>query len=270
MSQPPEIFRRGPIALAALACAIGLLASGRGPDGSDEPTLEQTRLSMSKWIETQQIISKERNDWQQGKEILNSRLDLVRTEASSLDQSIREAQGRIADTQQKHDELRAESAKLEALSAQLSEAVDGLEGELRRLHPSLPEPVQTKIQPLYERMPADDAAKTRVSVAERFQNVLGILTEVTKTSTDITVNFEVRTLSDGKPSEVRALYVGLTSAYYVNANGEAGIGQPSASGWKWEPSKLISDDVARAFDILQGTHTPDFVPLPVKLPAKLP
>ena len=34
------------------------------------PTLDETRLTLSKWIETQQIISKERNDWQQGKEIL--------------------------------------------------------------------------------------------------------------------------------------------------------------------------------------------------------
>jgi hypothetical protein len=137
---------------------------------------------------------------------------------------------------------------------------------LRRLHPSLPEPVQAKIQQLYERMPADEAALARVSVAERFQNVLGILTEITKASSDITVNFEVRTLSDGKPSEVRALYVGLTSAYYVNASGEAGIGSPTTSGWTWEPSKQIADDLLTAFDILQAKHSPAFVPLPVKLP----
>jgi flagellar motility protein MotE (MotC chaperone) len=266
MSQQPRFFRRGSIAIAALACAVGLLASGRVPQGSDEPTLEEARLTMSKWMETQQIISKERSDWQQGKEILNGRLELVRKEASTLDQSIRESQQRIAETDQKRDELRAESAKLEALGAQLAEAVTQLEGELRRLRPSLPEPVQAKIQQLYERMPADEAALARVSVAERFQNVLGILTEITKASSDITVNFEVRTLSDGKPSEVRALYVGLTSAYYVNANGEAGIGAPSESGWKWEPSKAIADDLLTAFDILAAKHSPAFVPLPVKLP----
>jgi len=219
MTQQPRFFQRASIALAALACGMGLLASGRVPLGSDEPTLEEARLSMSKWMETQQIISKER-----------------------------------------------ESAQLKALGTQLAEALTQLEGELRRLHPSLPEPLQAKIQQLYERMPADEAALARVSVAERFQNVLGILTEITKASSDITINFEVRTLSDGKPSEVRALYVGLTSAYYVNANGEAGIGAPSASGWKWEPSKTIADDLLTALDILAAKHSPAFVPLPVKLP----
>jgi hypothetical protein len=250
--------------LAALTCALGLTSSGGGAE--DGPTLEETRLSMSKWIETQQIISRERNEWQQGKEILAGRLDLVRREAMTLDQGIREAQGKIAETEARRDELRAESAKLEALGTQLSGAVLGLEGELRKLQPSLPEPIRTRIQPLFERMPADEAALARVSIAERFQNVLGILNELNKASTEITVDFEVRTLSDGKPSEVKAIYVGLTQAYYVNAKGEAGIGRPSAEGWKWEPSKAIADDVLATFDILQGKHSPEFVPLPVKFP----
>jgi len=251
------------ITMAALACALGLTSSGGEAEG---PTLEETRLSMSKWIETQQIISKERNEWQQGKEILAGRLELVRKETSTLDQGIRAAQAQIAETEQKRDDLRAESGKLEAQAAHMAESAEALEAQLRKLYPSLPEPVQTRIAPLYQRIPADEAAKARVSLAERFQNVLGILNEVNKASTEITVSFEVRTLSDGKPSEVKAIYVGLTQAYYVNAKGEAGIGRPTSEGWKWEPSEAVASDVLAAFEILQGKHTPEFVPLPVKLP----
>ena len=225
---------RTPITFAALAGALGLLVSGRSV--TEEPTLEETRISLGKWIETQQIISRERNDWQQGKEILLGRLELVRKETSTLDQGIRAAQARIAET------------------------------ELRRLHPALPEPVQAKIQLFFQRMPADAAALARVSLAERYQNVLAILNELDKASGEFTINFEVRTLSDGKPSEVKAIYVGLTQAYYVNAKGEAGIGRPSPEGWKWEPAPAISGEVLLAFEILQGKHTPEFVPLPVKLP----
>src|SRR4030095_6383145 len=71
-----------PITIAALAGALGLRGSGRAV--SEDPSLEEARLTMSKWIETQQIISKERNDWQQGKEILLGRLELVRKETSTL------------------------------------------------------------------------------------------------------------------------------------------------------------------------------------------
>jgi hypothetical protein len=47
---------------------------------------------MGKWIETQQILSKERNEWQQGKEILLGRLELVKKEVASLEEKIAEAQ----------------------------------------------------------------------------------------------------------------------------------------------------------------------------------
>jgi len=229
---------RTPITIAALAGALGLLVSGRSV--TEGPTLEETRISLGKWIETQQIISRERNDWQQGKEILLGRLELVRKETSTLDQGIRAAQARIAETELKRDELLAEDARLAAQGARLAETALALETELRKLHPALPEPVQAKIQLFFQRMPADAAALARVSLAERFQNVLAILNELDKASGEFTINFEVRTLSDGKPSEVKAIYVGLTQAYYVNAKGEAGIGRPSPEGWKWEPAPATS------------------------------
>src|SRR5262249_34744907 len=55
-------------------------------------SLEETRLTMSKWIETQQIISKERKDWQQGKDILVGSLEVVKQEISSLDDKIKKAE----------------------------------------------------------------------------------------------------------------------------------------------------------------------------------
>ncbi len=57
-------------------------------------SLEETRIMMGKWIETQQIISKERKDWQQGKEILQGRLELVKKEVGTLEEKIKQAQAR--------------------------------------------------------------------------------------------------------------------------------------------------------------------------------
>jgi hypothetical protein len=139
-----------------------------------------------------------------------------------------------------------------------------MEAEVRKLFKSMPEPIQTKLLPLSQRIP-EDASNTRVSAAERFQNVLGILNELNKANNEITVAYEVHTLAGGKPSEVQAIYVGLAQAYYVSASGEAGIGRPTADGWKWEPSKAVAGDVSTALEILQGKHTPVFVALPVKL-----
>ncbi len=257
-----------------LAAALALLPAGGPPaatathpadDETPPPTLAETRLALEKWIETQQIISRERKDWQQGREILQGRLELVRKEVATLEEQITEAQTGVAEADRKRAELLAEDAQLQAAGSQLSAAVGRMEGEVRRLFAQVPEPITTRLQPLFERMPLDEAAKARVAVAERFQNVLGILNELNKANNEITVSYEVRTLSDGRLAEVRVLYVGLAQAYYVSARGEAGIGRATADGWTWEPFDAVAAEVLQALEIIQGKQPPAFVPLPVTL-----
>lgn len=238
--------------------------TGNADNLSSPPTLEETRLAMDKWIETQQIISKERKDWQQGKEILLGRLELVKKEIATLEEKTRQAESSVTEANKKRNELIVENNQFKAAGEQLTAAVITMEGEVRRLFNLLPEPVKTKLQPLYQRIP-EDPAKTNVSTAERFQNVLGILNELNKANNEIFVSYEVHNLANGKPSEVKTIYVGLAQAYYVSARGEAGIGRPSDGGWKWESSEDIARDVLMALEILEGKHSPAFVHVPVKL-----
>lgn len=261
--------RSGPaLATLLLVAAAGAAVSAAMPapqdGGGTPPTLEETRLVMEKWIQTQQTISKERKDWQQGKDILLGRLELVKQEVLSLEKRIQDADASAKEAARKRDALLAENDELKATGARLLEAVTVMEHEVKRLWKTLPDPIQTRVQLLYQRIP-EDAAKSRVSAAERFQNVLGILNEVNKANSELTVNYEVHTLADGKPSEVKALYVGLAQAYFVSAKGEAGIGRPTPDGWQWEASTTIGNKVLLALEIMQGKQTPAFVPLPVKI-----
>lgn len=253
--------------LVALACLAALAVAqdaAPAPAVQPAPTLEETRLSLGKWIETQQIISRERNDWQQGREILQDRVALVKKEIATLQEAIAKAQSGVHDSDARREELRAENEQLKTAGAQLVTAVQGMEGEIRKLYPSLPDPIQIRLQPLFQRIPAE-GVETHVSAAERFQNVLGILNELNKANNDIAVSYEVRTMADGRTAEVKVIYVGLAQAYYVSARGEAGIGRPSADGWVWEPAPAVAADVLTALEILQGKQSPAFVPLPVKL-----
>src|SRR5262245_44148836 len=91
--------RRHAAALPALGAAalLGLTAAAtRGEqDGSPAEAatrLEETRLAMGKWIETQQILTRERSEWQHGKEVLLGRLELVKQDIAPLQQKIREAE----------------------------------------------------------------------------------------------------------------------------------------------------------------------------------
>jgi len=228
-------------------------------------TLDETRLTLNKWIETQQIISKERNDWQQGKEILQGRVELVGKEVGVLKDRIAQSELAVAESNKKRDELVADLDQLKAVTAQLSDAVTTMEGQVRKLAKLMPEPVSTKLLPLMQRIPADPT-NTRVSTAERFQNVLGILNELNKANSEISVSYEIRTLADGSSSEVQVFYVGLAQAYYISPRGLAGIGHPTEDGWKWESaSAATSNQIMQALEIIQGKQTPSFVPLPISI-----
>ena len=73
-------------------------------------TLEETRLALGKWIETQQIISRERNDWQQSKEVLLGRLEVVKQEIELLEKKIDEAEDAVADADRKEYQLLAQNS----------------------------------------------------------------------------------------------------------------------------------------------------------------
>ncbi|MDO8349122.1 MAG: DUF3450 family protein [Planctomycetota bacterium] len=253
-----------PTRTAALVLFLAVPALAQGGEPATAATIDDTRVTMGKWIETQQILAKERKDWQQGKEILVDRIDLLKKEIASLEDKIKLATAAAELASQKRSALVAETDQLVVIDARLVAAVAGMEDEVRRLFPSLPESLQTKVAVLFQRMPMPTTTM-RLSASERFQNVLVILGEVNKQNSEITVDQEVRTMPDGKRTEVQALYAGLGQAWYVSPAGNAGVGRPAADGWKWEPRAAIARQVRAAVEILQGKQTPAFVPLPVKL-----
>jgi len=227
-------------------------------------TPDSARASLAKWVETQQLISRERQDWQQGKQILQSRIDAVTGEIAVLQERLAETRRTAAEANDKKAGEVAENATLKAAAAELSTRVSGLESGLRTLQARLPEPLLQKVKPLYDRMPADGGA-TSVSLAERYQNVVGILNEVGKFNGDITMVTEVRALSDGKPAEVRTVYVGLAQAYFVSPKGDAGVGRPGASGWEWTVARELAPQIEQAVEVLQNKAKPQFVSLPVNV-----
>jgi len=135
-----------------------------------------------------------------------------------------------------------------------------LEGALRSLAIRFPEPLL-----LRSAASGQDARRPGAHqgvAGGTLQNVVGILNEANKFDNDISMNAEVRTLSDGAPSEVRVVYVGLGQAYFVSAKGEAGIGRPGPDGWHWEIDRSIAPSVAQVVEILQAKSKPKLVPLP--------
>lgn len=228
------------------------------------PTLDGARGTLDKWVETQQILSREKKDWLQARELLTSRIQLVKDEIAQLRQKVDENHKSEQDFQKFRSESVGERDAVKTVSAELATEAAALEGKVRSLYKALPESMRDKVQPLYDRMPLNPET-AKVTVAERYQNVLGILNEMNRLNGEITVASEIRSLSDGKPSEVKTIYLGLGQAWYLSARGEAGVGRPGPDGWKWQPAPQVAADVGRVLEILQNKASPKFIPLPVTI-----
>jgi hypothetical protein len=159
-----------------------------------------------------------------------------------------------------------ENNKLKSASEELIGIVAKLEAKTIELNRQLPDPIRERIKPVSQLLP-DDPNDTQLSLAQRFQNVIGVLNEVNKFNLEITVTSERRTIAGGKEAEVTALYVGLGQAYYTGAKGTiAGVGRPSSEeGWNWVGANDQADKIADAVAILKNEMVAGFVPLPVKI-----
>lgn len=251
--------------IAILGVAAGLLASQPGvAQEAASDSVRSARDALSQWVETQQIISKERKDWQQGKEVLEERIALLESEIQGVESKISEFSSTVDEVDSQRRELVAERQSLELASTELRGSIDVLEKKTRELVPALPEVLRSRLEPLIRRIP--EGSETQLTLSQRFQSVIGILNEVNKFNRDITITSELRELKSGKTAEVETLYIGLGTAYYVTADASfAGIGRPTSSGWEWSDASALAPDISRTIKIFKNEDIPAYVPLPVNI-----
>jgi FtsZ-binding cell division protein ZapB len=247
---------------------LTLFAFGTLQSWADEMTenpVENTRAALEQWVETQRIISKEKKDFALAQEMLKERVELIQNEIDSLKTKIDDAQDSITQADVKRQELMDENDKLKSAAASLDSIISLFEQRTQRLLARLPDPIVERVKPLSQRIPKDPS-DTKLSMAERFQNIIGILNEVNKFNRDITVTSEVREFDDGSSKEVTALYVGIAQGYYVDNNATAaGVGFAGEDGWQWQSADESAADIAHAIAILKNEEVAAFVPMPIEI-----
>jgi FtsZ-binding cell division protein ZapB len=230
------------------------------------PMIDSTRETIAKWVETKQLISKEKTEWVAGKDVLGERVRLAEAETASVKDKLKEIELAVAEAQKKRDELSAENEKLKATGEKVKARIVALENKLRPLLKTFPDPLKEKLKPILARFP-EDSEKSTASLAERLQNVLGLVDQGNAFNSAITSVKELRTFPDGTRAEVTTVYLGLAQAYYTNSEGTlAGVGHPGPDGWVWKPENAQGKKILMAVHILEGKEKmATFIDLPVKI-----
>lgn len=233
--------------------------------GEEAEKIESTRQAMEKWVETRRIISQEKRDLKLAKEMLNERIELVQQEIESLRGKIKEAEESIAEADKKREDMIEENEKLKQASSSLVGVTDSLENRIKKLLSRIPDPIRERVKPLSQRLP-DDQKDTKLSVAQRFQNIVGILNEVDKFNREVSAHSEVRSLSNGSSVEVTAMYLGIGQGYYSSADGSvAGVGSAGEDEWVWQEDNAAGGQIKDTISILKNEKAATFVQLPAQI-----
>ncbi len=257
-----QYFYVRPVAkMVCIFLAIGLACS----EVISAQTIDDTRKMIEQWVETQRVISKEKHDLKLAKEMLRERIALVQSEIDSLREKIKDTEKTIAEADKKREDLVQENDQLKEVSDMLKEKVSPLEIRTNGLIRRLPDPLQDRVKPLSSRIPSNPE-ETKLSLSQRFQNVVGVLNELNKSSLEIPVVSEVRDLPNGDSAEVTAIYLGIGHGYYVGKNNTiAGMGTPGEDGWEWKPINDYTGQISEAVSILNNESVASFVQVPVEI-----
>jgi septal ring factor EnvC (AmiA/AmiB activator) len=144
-----KIYRRMGVILLAVV-AFGLAAEPVARN-----SIENVRGVIEQWVQTQQLISKEKQDWALEREMLDERIKLVEHEIASLREKIGQAEQSISDADKKRAELVTENDKLKDAGEALKGIVTKLEARTFALNKRLPDPIRERIKPLSQRLPED-------------------------------------------------------------------------------------------------------------------
>lgn len=239
-----------------------LLAAVLAVSARAETPLNEARSTLEKWVETRQLTSKARADWQADKETLEQTVALFGRELKS----VAEQMSKVSTNNVQVDKERAEA---EALKKSATESLDRarkfaaeIEIKLTKLIPQLPAPLQEIIKPLLNKLPT--SVDTKMSAAERLQIIVGILGEMDKFNNAVSLFSEKRKNPQGEEVAVETVYVGLGAAYFVNEAGNfAGVGTPGSNGWEWTTKPEIAPAVRDVIRIYRNEHPARFVALPV-------
>ena len=258
---------------ALLACLLALLSAGSSQaqtPAADKDYLQLSRELLNKYYETEKLLGQEQADWRLGKELLQSRVDLMEAQLKELVTKTADENSKITESDTERLKLDTQNQELAKTQTLQLDAVEKLEARVRKLWPLLPEILQTKVRGQYERMPAANLTRAdiKASIGERFLAVLAVLNEATKFHSEVTVVNERRKLANGQELEVETIYFGLGIGYFAGAdptNPIAGMLVPGAEGWEVIEIPEAAVQVADTIAMYKSAKLAEFVPLPVKI-----
>ncbi|HQW29773.1 MAG TPA: DUF3450 family protein [Verrucomicrobiales bacterium] len=224
------------------------------------PGAVEVQSKLEQWVKTRQLISEEASDWATEKATLAQLNEVRKRESEQLDEFVKAAGQRVNEIAGKRAAFVKEESDLKAWRSELEKRLTELASQLAPLLPRFPPPLREKIEESLLRIESPDPD---APLQNRTRDVLLVLQSYLDFQNTFTVYSDVREI-EGARREIDILYLGMTQAWYVDAEGKhSGYGYPTDTGWQWAEDATIAARVRAAIEIQTKRATAAFVELPI-------
>lgn len=227
---------------------------------AEDAAVVELRETISKVVDTEARISKEKSDWEARKASMAELLALHRRELELLAEELDKAGGSADEYQARRDAALAEIERLKEAREAVREAVAGVRPRMLKLAQRFPQPLAEETEGDRLRL---ETWRREEEPRPALQAILAMVGAAEQFNRRITRSIEVR-----GNREVEVLYLGLARGYYADRSGNAGVGVPAADGWKWSERPELATEIASAFDHLDRKRPPELVELPIAIGRK--
>jgi hypothetical protein len=247
-----------------LKMALAIAGAGIGfPVYAAESPLDETVNTLQQWVETERLISETQSEWEADKASMENLLSIYSQEIETLTEIIEVAENDTSAAETRRAELTEQDKAVKEYEAKVIDGLIAAEVAIKGLQDVLPPPLREELSPLFSTIP-DDPMTSKLSVGQRVQPIVAILTQVQKFNQVVTVVEGFREFEAGRTVQTEKIYFGLGAAYYVDqANEHAGVGVLGSNGWEWKDDEKLVPAVRNFIEIYRGSQQAKYVKLPV-------
>lgn len=224
------------------------------------PKAVEVQNKLEQWVKTRQLISEDTSTWEAEKAILSELNGVRQRETAQLDEFVKAAGQRVDEIAGQRTAFAKEESDLKAWRSELETRLGKLRSQLAPLLPRFPPPLREKVEESLIRIESPDPDQP---LQNRTRDLLLVLQAYLDFQNTFTVDSAIREI-DSARREIDILYLGLTQAWYVDAEGKhSGYGHPTDTGWQWTEDSSIAANVRAAIEIQSKRATAAFVELPI-------
>lgn len=248
---------------STLIICLSLSALGHGQEKQEEETISPAaaRAMIQEWVQTERMISEEKEGWEIEREQLNDLINLYETELGLLKAEVEKAGESHVELDKEKATLESEVKQMRAERRKLANKVVELSARMVKISNNFPQPLKDLVSADIDTL---SLVQGETEMRDGVVALSNVLKQAGRFNRAVTYSEEMQQVEGDGQRQLQVIYMGLGRAYFLSGK-KAGIGTPSADGWKWSEREDISKQVTNVIRIFKKTAQPGLVKLPVEV-----